>query len=106
MNMITCKCKKSQKNFVHLKPSDLPEGWEGECCLEVEVAPKAPLVSAQAAVKMAEAEMEAGPEADMTVVAPEEDSLESMEAGESAPKEDKPLSKKQQRRKEQKQAQV
>lgn len=41
MHQIKCRCGQSSQNFTHLRPQDLPNGWENECC-PPEVEQKAP----------------------------------------------------------------
>jgi hypothetical protein len=32
MNLIKCRCKKTEMSFQNLKASDLPHGYTAECC--------------------------------------------------------------------------
>lgn len=40
MNSIKCQCGASEKNFTHLTQKDLPNGWDGDCCV-TSIPPKA-----------------------------------------------------------------
>lgn len=42
MALIRCKCRKSQKLFKYLTPAQMPQGWEGECCLEAQEPERKP----------------------------------------------------------------